>query len=190
MGYALDLAEICIDTREQLPYYAKSPRTTLATGDFSLVGYEHRIAIERKSVPDAFGSVGKGRWRFMREWGRLALMDWAAVVIEGTRDEVLDWAPPVRRKGHRLSGQSVIGSLDIWSIFYGVPVHFEHGRMACKRLVPRLLKIAREYVDADFSHKHNRAICVTCGGGDWVPHRTGCDDKTLIGHWGRHGDKW
>jgi len=191
MAYALPLEEIVVDTRETLRYYASSPRETLATGDYSLVGYTNRITIERKSVADAFKSTSplknkktgrSERDRFLREFGRMALMDWAAVVIEGTRSEVIDWHPPAYIKGRRYTGASVVGTLDNWSVWYGVPVHFEDGRAACKRLVPRQLKLARGYVDCGPGHKHMRSICPNCGGGGWLAHRVGCHETRLVSY--------
>lgn len=91
---------IVVDTREQLPWTfqglfsdtsARGGRrpivvdqrvATLQQGDYSLVGFEHLVAIERKSLPDLFGTLGQGRDRFERELTRLAELDRAAIVIE------------------------------------------------------------------------------------------------------------
>jgi len=44
------------------------------TGDYSIVGQEHRIAIERKSVEDFLGSITAGNARFRREHERMACL--------------------------------------------------------------------------------------------------------------------
>ncbi len=53
-----------IDTREQLPLDLTPLRAvegTLTTGDYSVVGLEHVVAIERKSLPDLLGCIGRAR---------------------------------------------------------------------------------------------------------------------------------
>ena len=67
---------IVVDTREQKPYrFTRCQVKTLPTGDYSLVGLEDCIAIERKSAADLAGSLGAGRTRFRRELERLAQLD-------------------------------------------------------------------------------------------------------------------
>lgn len=103
---------IVIDTREQLPYtfrdltgdrardgtYPPLMITTvmagLASGDYSLQGFDDRIAIERKSLADLFGTLGRGRGRFMREMERLNAMDSAHLVIEADWSQILTLPPP------------------------------------------------------------------------------------------------
>jgi len=78
---------IAIDTREQAPYYfnnlhagsdksyrpmeIQTARVTLQQGDYSIVGHESHVAIERKSKADLFGTLSAGRERFQRELERL-----------------------------------------------------------------------------------------------------------------------
>lgn len=84
MGRKLD-APIVIDTREQRPYQIDDAiRAKLDAGDYSVEGYESRIAIERKSLDDWIGTILRNRERFARELARLSAYDFAAVVVEGT----------------------------------------------------------------------------------------------------------
>ena len=56
-----------VDTREQRPLDLtplKSVPGTLATGDYSVRGLEHVVAIERKSLDDLLGCIGRDRARF------------------------------------------------------------------------------------------------------------------------------
>ncbi|NQU21949.1 MAG: hypothetical protein HQ567_11755 [Candidatus Nealsonbacteria bacterium] len=56
-----------IDTREQTPLDLSPLQTipgTLATGDYSVRGLEHVVAVERKSLPDLLGCIGRDRSRF------------------------------------------------------------------------------------------------------------------------------
>lgn len=81
---------IIIDTREQTPWRfpADQPveRATLASGDYSLAGYETRVAIERKSLPDFVACCGRERARFEAELLRLAAYESAAVIIEAPEE--------------------------------------------------------------------------------------------------------
>ena len=81
----MDDFTIAIDTREQQPYaFVGAVTKTLPTGDYSIVGLEDRVTVERKSKVDAYGSLGHGRARFRREFERLSRLDYAGVVIEDT----------------------------------------------------------------------------------------------------------
>lgn len=80
---------ILVDSREQRPfnfeherYDVKIQPGTLITGDYSLRGLEDKVAVERKSLPDLVGCLGRERERFERELLRGAALDAFAVVIE------------------------------------------------------------------------------------------------------------
>lgn len=125
---------VAIDTREQAPYHfqnlesdaAKSYRPlivrskvmTLETGDYSIVGHENRVCVERKSLPDAYGTFGGGRARFERELDRMSEMDFAAVVIEASWSTIIGHPP----KQSKLLPKTVYRSVLAWSQRYGV--HF------------------------------------------------------------------
>ena len=76
------------DTREQNGYtFGFLPQDqvkvgTLPTGDYSIEGLEDQVTIERKSLADAFGTIGGQRKRFQRELERMTSFKYAAVVIE------------------------------------------------------------------------------------------------------------
>jgi ERCC4-type nuclease len=78
---------IVVDTREQAPLRFGAWPTVAAglrTGDYSIEGFEDRVAVERKGLSDLFTCVGRERPRFERELVRLAAMDYGAVVLEAT----------------------------------------------------------------------------------------------------------
>src|SRR3990172_6498855 len=80
------------DTREQKPLFKTTDWIVdkkLDYGDYSIVGFEDRITIERKSIPDLFGSLGKGRKRFDKELIVLSQYDWAGLMIEGPESKVM-----------------------------------------------------------------------------------------------------
>jgi hypothetical protein len=106
---------VLVDQQEKLPYQftglradAREGRRPLAvtvkrghlvTGDYSLEidgrSYADRIAVERKSLEDAFGTLGQYRERFEHELARLQRLDFAAVVVEAEWDTIIR-APPER----------------------------------------------------------------------------------------------
>src|SRR5216684_2800905 len=141
-----DLVILC-DTREQLPLtLPNSRRATLATGDYSVEGYEQLIAVERKSHADFVMCVGAERERFERCLARLATYEYPALVLECTMSDLL--------AGTRFSAvhpNSVIGSLIGWSVKYRLPVWLagnrEHAAMVVTKILHAAVKYHEEGVD-------------------------------------------
>ena len=82
---------ILVDTREQRPfnfehdlYDVQIQPGTLSAGDYSLAGLQDKVAVERKSLPDLVGCLGRERERFERELQRGAALDAFAVVVEAS----------------------------------------------------------------------------------------------------------
>ena len=102
-----------MDNREQLPWSfeavtigtGKSTKQlqleitngTLPAGDYSIVGMETRVALERKSLSDLFGTLSTGRDRFVRELAKLNAYDYAAVIVESEWSNMMT-NPPERSK--------------------------------------------------------------------------------------------
>lgn len=111
---------VCIcDTREQTPLDVaplQMKRGTLPTGDYSAEGFEHYIAIERKSLSDLVGCIGKERERFEKEVQRLLAYPVRALVVEA------NWTS-IEAKAYRgeVHPNAVMGSLMGW-IAQGLPV--------------------------------------------------------------------
>lgn len=89
----------------------------LWSGDYSIQGLENRVAVERKSLADLYGSLGQHRNRFEAEHWRLSLMDAAVVVIEASWREILTTPPPYSQ----LSPKTVWRTSISWQLRYGVP---------------------------------------------------------------------
>ncbi len=135
---------IVIDSREQRPYAFEGAVTkTLPTADYSVLGLEDRVGIERKGKSDAFNSLGRNRGRFEREIQRLALYQYGAVVIEATLADFL--RPPAFSQ---MSARSAARSLLAWSVKYRLPVFFcgdrRHGRAVTRRLLEAFARYDRE----------------------------------------------
>ena len=138
---------ILCDTREQLPLtLPNSRRATLATGDYSVEGYENLIAVERKSHADFAMCVGAERERFERCLARLATYEYPALVLECTMSDLLG--------GTRFSvvhPASVVGSLIAWSTKYRLPIWLagnrEHAAMVVTKILHAAVKYHEEGVD-------------------------------------------
>ncbi len=129
-----------VDTREQLPWTLAPLRTaggTLDTGDYSVAGLEHYVAIERKSLTDYLGCIGGGRERFERELHRMVSYPVRAVIVEA------GWADLESGQYGRsqLQPAHVIGSTLGW-ICWGVPFIMAGTRERADLLAARLLFIA------------------------------------------------
>ena len=91
--------KIIIDSREQseltfdFPFVTEIMRMKLEVGDYGCQyedGYVAPVVFERKSIPDLFGTLGKGHDRFDREIARAKDMDIKLIlIIEGTLTKVL-----------------------------------------------------------------------------------------------------
>jgi DNA excision repair protein ERCC-4 len=116
--------KILIDYREKLPYTFQGIRAdarddhrlieittewqTLETGDYTIQGYEQRIAVERKGLEDGFSTFGKGRERFQKELRRLAAFESATVIIEAGWDEILNRPPDWSKLPPKIVYRSII----------------------------------------------------------------------------------
>jgi DNA excision repair protein ERCC-4 len=132
-----------IDTREQRPLDLsplKSIPGTLVTGDYSVLGLEQEIAIERKSLSDLLGCIGKERERFDKEIKRLIGYPVRALVVEASWSEIEAgmWLTQGRCQ---VLPQTALGSLLGW-IAYGVPVIMAGSHQQASLYVSRMLFIA------------------------------------------------
>jgi len=122
---------LVIDSREQAPFrFTRIPATAkegggyvvprlttgiaLPTGDYSIAGLESAVCIERKSLSDLFGSVGRERDRFEREFQRMAEMQWSAIVVESHESDI-ELRPP---RGTKILPSTILGTIESWSIRY------------------------------------------------------------------------
>lgn len=131
-----EMVTAIVDTREQTPLDLTPLRTvegTLTTGDYSVHGLEHLVAIERKSLPDLLACCGRERERFDREVQRLLAYRCRALVVESSWGtiEIGQWRS-------QLTSRQVLGSLLGW-VEAGLPVLMagSHGRAG--EMVSRLL---------------------------------------------------
>jgi len=138
---ALDPSQvtIVIDQQEKTPW-DMSPFKTLSkhlvTGDYTILGLEHLICIERKSLADYLGSMGNDRDRFERELKRMLGYETRALIIEATWSdlEAGEWRSKV-------TPASALGSALGW-IAMGIPVVLAGNAQNAARYAKKLMFIA------------------------------------------------
>ena len=143
---------VAIDTREQHPWtFAHFPTeaATLQVGDYSVVGLEACIAVERKSLADFVSCCGNERDRFERELR--AMRGWLhrCVIVEA------DWSD-LERGGWRskVKPASVVASVLGWQRD-GIPFILAGNRERAADLAERFL-----YLSARQQWRTARAILV------------------------------
>ena len=135
----MDRITVVVDTREQEPYSFDSDkvsavRKALPAGDYSLVGLEERVAVERKSLTDFVSTVIRGRKRFHRELEKLSAYESACVVVECNFRDLVDGR--YRSDAHP---HALIGTVASIVVDFGVPVFFCSDRQAACRFVEEYL---------------------------------------------------
>ncbi len=143
----VDDFQVIIDSREEHPFELvvqvdgepQQMRTVVAglpTGDYSISGAEHLIAVERKSFEDLIGSLGAGRERFDREMQRILAYPSRCVIVEGhiSQLELGQW------RGN-LKPASAIGSV-LGFMDRGIPFIFAGDRRAAAIYCARFLYVA------------------------------------------------
>lgn len=75
-----------VDTREQAPLDLLIPSEVakLVTGDYTVKGLENLVCIERKSLPDLLGCIGRDRERFDKCIMRMRGYETKVLVIEAS----------------------------------------------------------------------------------------------------------
>ena len=102
---------VVIDTREKAPLVFSKLKTmpgTLKTGDYSVLGLEKKICVERKSISDLLMCVGRERERFDEELHRMLAYEARCIVVEGTRASCIAGTPRSKLHPNAIEG-SLIG---------------------------------------------------------------------------------
>ncbi len=120
---------VVVDTREKEPYVFQNElqviRRALPAGDYSLAGFETRIAVERKTLDDFVSTVIRGRKRFFKELRLLSDYDTSCVVVEANLRDILTGT--YRSGAHP---NAVLGTLLSIVIDFRIPVFFCSDRQA------------------------------------------------------------
>ncbi len=116
-------------------------------GDYSIVGYEGRAHVERKSLADATSTIlgwGERRERFVRELENLSQMECSLVVVEGTLGALVEFvknSPPGRgRKTPDENAKIIYRQILAWQQDYRVPWIFCDSRQLAEITTFRTLE--------------------------------------------------
>ncbi len=138
---------IVIDTREQHPYSFSTPsaRRKLDSGDYSIAGFENRVAVERKELNDYIQTIIYHRDRFAKELALLAHYDLKVIVVEGSLADIVE---------HRYTGgiepKSIIAATATLFLRFSVPIFFASNRQIACHFTESLLT---KYYDM---HSHRK----------------------------------
>ena len=131
---------IVVDSREQAPfaftgYPVEVEVGGLEAGDYSVRGFERRVAVERKSLSDLVGCLSGERERFGRELARLRGYDCAAVVVESPAHDLR-----AGRYRSKLDPAAAWQSVLAFSMRYRVPFIFCADRADAEDVAFHLLR--------------------------------------------------
>lgn len=128
---------VCIiDSREQMPLDLSPLSTitsTLPTGDYSVRGLEHHVCIERKSLDDMLGCVGRDRDRFDREIQRMLAYPIRVLLVEATWQQI-----EMGQWRSKVTSSQAMGSLIGWAA-RGIQVELVGDHDRAGRFASRLL---------------------------------------------------
>ena len=96
--------------QHRLPLQINVVRGCVPSGDYSILGCESLVAVERKSLEDCYNTIGQHRKRFTRELDRLQLLQHSAVVVEAEWSQILTQPP----QHSRLPPKNVSRSILAW----------------------------------------------------------------------------
>ena len=107
---------------------------TLNVGDYSIEGYESKLAVERKSLADLYGTLGKGHKRFKAELERSQSFDYFAIVIEGSYSHCKNKSFP---GAFYSKMQGYVITKILWTIHmkYKVPFFFTNTRAESRTVI-------------------------------------------------------
>lgn len=135
---------VVVDTREQHPFLFVgmdveiiTRRKALKTGDYSILGLENRVCVERKSKEDLFQSCIHERKRFEREIARMSRMERGCVIVECSMEDVKAGLPQ-----SKIDPLCVVNTTISWAGRYGVPWFFMPTRADAEQCVFHYLRFA------------------------------------------------
>ena len=129
---------IVVDTREQRPFTFQDMNVrfeALPAGDYSIVGFQDRLAIERKNLGDFLSSIAHGRKRFQRELEKLSGYERACVVVEADYSHI---AGGVHERS-KMSPRAALATMSVIWTDYGVPVFTCYNRLHAQDFTLRVL---------------------------------------------------
>lgn len=145
---------ILVDSREKVEFAYEfaghdTERVVLPHGDYSIKGYAGRqrniefpeypgILVERKSIPDFVGSVGKFK-RLEARFEAFQIFDYHMIIVEGTEEAVKAWKPPIEHCNW--DGALAMRKVAKWKVKYpDIKIVFVADAKAAEKLTLRFLR--------------------------------------------------
>ena len=149
------------DSREQLGYDfdrfegVTVHRAALESGDYSLPGHEHLVAVERKELNDLIGCLTTGRERFKKELHRLRPYHLKAVVVEASMEDISRG-----RYKSQMAPQAALQSCMAFMVRYSIPFLFAGNRRGGEYVTHGLLWKYQQELEKQLSaiNKQTRRI--------------------------------
>ena len=138
---------IIVDTREQMPWefgHHTTSRHKLDTGDYSIIGFEDVLAIERKrSVSEIATNLTESRFPDVLK--RLSLIKHPFIICEFTLDEIYRFPegsdiPQSKRDKLRISGKYIVKRLLEIQMDYNIPIYFCEDHDLAERFAVSIMK--------------------------------------------------
>lgn len=133
--------DLVIDSREKKPLF-KGEVIGLPFGDYAeCADPKNKVVVERKSLGDAIGTLGKGLKRFEKEIGRAAAADsYIVVLVEENLDTCYQFNPLVKGFRGSYGGKMLFAKASyLFQQYNNVQFLFVNSRDESRRVIPYLL---------------------------------------------------
>lgn len=153
---------VIADTREQKPfsfekYKVQVQRATLPAGDYSIMGFEDRVAIERKELGDLIACLmGSNRERFERELAKAKGYDVFAVVVEASLQDIAEGKYRSEMKPH-----AALQSVTALMVRHRVPFVFAGNREGAEYMTHSIL--AKYLYEIDKRYQQAKKVSMSMG---------------------------
>ena len=139
---------VVIDSAEHMGYrferftnwFSGSLRKRLKVGDYTILGMEEEVAVERKTVPDLVNSIIQDRKDFIEKCERLSSFKRKCIVIEGSLSVIK--TPYADSQAHP---NAVLGSLLAAQERWEIPVYFLDEFLLAEEFVASMLSKYHAY---------------------------------------------
>ena len=141
---------VIIDTKEKTPWALEDPKvmsreyTSLKTGDYTLVGAEEYLCIERKSsVTEIAGNITTAR--FKRELERIQKIPYSYLIFEFSAQDIFNYpasanlSPAILAK-IRMNGVYLMRCLNRMQVRYGFNIIYAGNRYNAERIAINLME--------------------------------------------------
>ena len=139
---------VVIDSAEHMGYtferftnwLAGSVRKRLKTGDYTILGMEEELAVERKTIPDLVKSIIQEGSDFIQKCERLSVFKKKCIVIEGSLTSL-----KVPYEDSQAHPNAVFGSLLAAQERWDIPVYFLDNFLLAEEFVASMLSKYHAY---------------------------------------------